>query len=144
MISEEDLRVKEAPIIAARTVATLNAEPTIEKPPADVPAPCAAYVGSWSGRWPFAGRIWLWVVSVDAKCVAQYAYTGSTAVPREYLTAEIKDGVLAIPRPGGTTTFQMRGEDLLGRYAGSDGCACKHHGVGVTDRPTGFQRGLDA
>lgn len=112
-VSDEELR--------SQVNTALNAMPAIEKPTADVPASCALFLGGWSGPWPDIGRVWLWVVSVDAKCVAKYAYSTSSGVPKEFKTAEIKEGILILPRPKGTSYFELRGDELAGRYSGSDG-----------------------
>lgn len=112
-ISENDLK--------STVTSALNSVPTIEKPAADVPAPCASFLGGWSGVWPNIGRTWLWVVSVDAKCGAKYSYGISSSVPNSYKTADIKEGVLTLPRPSGATYFQLQGDELSGRYSGSDG-----------------------
>lgn len=98
-----------------------SAVPTIEKAAADVPASCASFLGGWSGNWPNIGRVWLWVVAVDAKCVAKYSYGRSSTVPKDFKTAEIKEGVLTLPRPPGTSYFEIRGDEIFGRYSGSDG-----------------------
>jgi hypothetical protein len=104
------------------TVASaLNAAPTIEKPAADVPASCASFLGGWSGVWPNIGQTWLWVVSVDAKCGAKYFFGTSSSTPNSYKSADIRDGVLTLPRPSGATYFQIRGDELSGRHSGSDG-----------------------
>lgn len=95
--------------------------PDIQKPDADVPVQCAAFIGGWTGIWPSIGRVWMWIVAVDTKCTARYSYGISAAVPKTFRTAEIQNGVLAIPRPNGTTSFEIQGAELFGQYSGSDG-----------------------
>ncbi len=91
--------------------------PTVEKPSADVPRECAAFLGGWTGTWNVSGRVWLWVTSVDAKCSAKYAYV-NTAYPRFFKTTEIKGGVLEAPVPRGVNYFRFDGDKLYDRYVG--------------------------
>jgi len=91
--------------------------PVIEKPSADVPKECAAFLGGWTGTWGVSGRMWFWVKSVDAKCNAKYAYVNTT-FPRFFKMAEIRGGVLEVPVPKGINYFRFDGDQLYDRYLG--------------------------
>lgn len=114
-VSENELPTK----IASEQIA--RAKAIIVKPAVDVPAACAAFIGVWAGTWADIGLVRLWVTEVDAKCVAKYSYGISAKIPTAFKTAEIKNGVLQFDRPGGTSSFELRGGALLGRYTGSLG-----------------------
>jgi len=106
-------------------LAQVSATSGIQKPGPDVPPGCAAFSGGWGGEWPVAGQAYLWVMSVDAGCMARVAYNKNPQPPNstQGLTAvNIKGNTLSLPRPdGGTTTFELRGDTLDGRYAGPAG-----------------------
>lgn len=113
--------------LQATRESALSTAPTIQKPGTDVSAACAAFLGGSTGTWPNIGRVWLWVVEVNAQCVAKYSYGINPKVPTSFKTTEIKNGILTIPRPSGTTTFEVRGDELVGHYSGSDGSNSTTH-----------------
>lgn len=92
------------------------------QPGADVPPACAAFFGGWVGDWPNVGRAYLWVRAISADCSAQVTYGRSATPTGSTVSATIKGTSLVLPRPdGGTTTFEMTGTGLLGRYRGPAG-----------------------
>ncbi len=107
--------------ISALRVASSDPSSVIQKPAVDVPAACAAFSGVWSGIWPGAGRTWLWIAGVNSQCVVSYFYGAASATPKLFKTAEIKNSVLTIARPNGATVFEINGNEVVGRYSGSDG-----------------------
>jgi hypothetical protein len=112
-ISEDELRLKIASAKAA------GAGAVIVKPAADVPASCASFSGKWTGTWHKRfGQDWLWVVKIDANCVAKFAYLSHPGSPVRFATVEIKDGALPIVnRSGGTSIFERHGDELWARYS---------------------------
>jgi hypothetical protein len=133
-ISEVELSSVVSAFQNAAITKAMNDAPTIEPPAADVPVSCAAFLGGWSGVWPNVGRVWLWVVSVDAKCGAKYSYGASSNVPQNFKMADIKDGVLSIPRASGSASFEANGNEISGRYTGTDGTnAAMMQKVSLTD-----------
>jgi len=118
-LSEDELQQKIAAAKAARAVA-------IVKPADDVPASCASFSGRWAGSWAQGGigQQWLWVVSIDSKCVAKIAYLGSNRNPTGFETVEIKDGVLewlCNRGTGGTCVLKRHGDDLWASYSNPAG-----------------------
>jgi hypothetical protein len=107
--------------ISALRSASSDPLSVIQKPAADVPAACAAFSGVWTGIWPGAGRTWLWITGVNNQCAVSYSYGAASATPKLFKTAEIKNSVLTIPRPNGATVFEVSGNEVVGRYSGSDG-----------------------
>lgn len=107
-VSEAELQLK---ISAAKSA---RASAIITKPPADVPATCAAFSGRWTGTWGYGiGQQWLWLASIDAKCTAKVAYLATNGMPTGYKTIEIKDGKLSVVCGGSDTcTFNVVGEEL--------------------------------
>lgn len=96
---------------------------TIKQPTEDVPPSCAGFVGGWTGNWPGYGQAWLWVVSANANCVVNFATTSTSDFPKAFLTAEIKDGVLALQkRQGiGSESYELHGNELWARYLSTSG-----------------------
>lgn len=104
----------------AANLMTSRMRTAIKQPAADVPASCAGFVGSWTGNWPYYGQTWLWVVEVNANCVAKYAHRSTSAFPVAFLTAEIKGGVLVAPdRQGNIDSFELHTDELWARHAES-------------------------
>lgn len=118
-ILEGDLQLKVATAKAARA-ATI-----IVKPAADVPASCASFSGEWTGTWSQGGigQYWLWVVGIDANCVAKFAYLSHPRPPVGFTTVEIKDGALPIVNrsTGGTSIIERHGDELWARYSNPSG-----------------------
>ncbi|MCL4681768.1 MAG: hypothetical protein KJZ92_10870 [Rhodocyclaceae bacterium] len=99
----------------------LNAAvPAIDIPAASVPASCAAFIGGWTGAWPGYDPNWLWVVAIDNECTAKYSWRPRS---RNFRSAKIEKGILSFPcsTSGGTCFFEHHGDELWGRYSGSDG-----------------------
>lgn len=118
-----------------------NEIPNIKKNEIDVPTACGAFLGGWSGAWPNVGQVWLWIVEVDAKCNAKYSYGVSVKVPNTFRIAEIKNGILSIPRPSGTSSFEIQKNELVGQYSGSDGTnSGTLQKINVTDGSLGEKR----
>lgn len=90
-----------------------------EKSPPVVPAACSAFIGKWVGDWGF-GSLTLQIVETDAECITKYSY-GRKA--NNFKLAEIEKEVLSFPcgKFGGTCFFEYHGDELWGRYSGSDG-----------------------
>lgn len=92
----------------------------IEKPSADVPASCAAFSGKWTGTWGYGvGQQWLWVVSIDAGCVAKIAYLGNSGRPNAFESVAIRDGVLTWlcnKSTSGTCVLKPNGDELWANY----------------------------
>jgi len=82
-----------------------------------IPATCAGFVGVWTGNWPGYGPTWLWVVEVDADCVAKCTNRSSSAVPDSFQACGIKGSVLARPKPEGMEYYELRGDELWARFA---------------------------
>jgi hypothetical protein len=118
-ISEDELQVKVAAAQAAR------AANLIVKPAMDVPAQCAAFSGRWTGTWGYGvGQQWLWVTSIDNRCMAKVAYLGSGKIPSRYETVEIKDGVLewlCNKSTSGACVLKRNGTDLWASYSNPSG-----------------------
>ncbi len=98
----------------------IRSTPVIETVSADVPKECAAFLGGWTGTWNRSGQAWLWVTSIDAKCVAKYAYE-SAPYPRSFKAIEIKDGVLVATNSFGANNFRVDGGGLQDRWVGNNG-----------------------
>lgn len=98
------------------------AKRSLVKPGAEVPAECAGLFGGWKGQWGNGyGEEWLWVVRVDANCIAKYRYKPD-GFWGPFFTGEIKNGVLSTPcGSGGTCSFQRREEKLWGNWHGPSG-----------------------
>lgn len=110
-VSEDQLRSRNAALIASRM------RSTIKQPAADVPAPCAGFVGGWTGEWPWYGPTWLWVVEVDARCGARFSYRSTPMIPDVFRSAVIQDGTLSIAgRNGITISLEIHGDELWARY----------------------------
>jgi len=94
--------------------------PIIEVVAADVPAPCARFIGGWTGDWEF-GKRWIWLTGIDAKCIAKYSYGPQKM--KDFQLTEINDGTLSFPcgSHNGTCSFSYHGDELWGWYVGTDG-----------------------
>lgn len=116
-------KLSEGELLAAQS--RLSATMAIEKPAADVPAPCAAFSGHWTAKWSLGGyEAWLWVAKIDAKCSIKYAYLDHARPPKSLATAEIKDGTLSFicnRSTGGTCVFERQGDDLAVSYSNPAG-----------------------
>jgi hypothetical protein len=92
------------------------------QPGADVPTSCAGFVGRWAGYWPNYGQTSLWVVEVNAQCVAKYAHRSSAAFPTTFQTVTIKDGVLEdLDRQGFGNFFELHTDELWARHTEQGG-----------------------
>lgn len=100
----------------AELLASSRIRSTIKPPSADVPASCAAFLGGWTGHWPWYGQTWLWVVEVDATCAAKCTNRTTSVFPDSFQPCEIKDGVLARSKPEGMEYYEVRGDELWARY----------------------------
>jgi len=113
-LSEDELRLEVA------SAKTARAATIIVKPAVDVPASCAPFSGHWTGNWDQGyGQGWLWVASIDTKCMAKVSYVGSDRTPTSFETVEIKDGVLEwlCDKPKyGTCVFARNGDELRTNY----------------------------
>lgn len=119
----QKLTEKEIGEIAANSTAS-RAKSAIKLPAADVPASCAGFIGGWTGSWPHYGQTWLWVVEIDANCIATYAHRGGPNFPSAsvFKKAEIAKGVLSSPKDdGGIDSFELHGNELWALHRGSDG-----------------------
>jgi len=123
-------RVTDKALSKFHTDIAAAANRAIVQPGSDVPAACASLVGGWTGNWgTYGGEEWLWVVQVDASCVAKYQF-GRTGYWGPFRTAEIQKGVLSTPcAHGGTCSYERHGDELWGnwrgRAGGSNGIALK-------------------
>jgi hypothetical protein len=101
--------------VAANRPAIIQATP-------DVPAECAALIGGWTGHWGMhGGEQWLWVVEVNAACVAKYQI-GRTGYWGPFDTAVIQKGVLTTAgAQGGTINWERHGDELWASYSGPGG-----------------------
>lgn len=101
----------------------LLAIPNIESPSTDVPVSCAAFSGKWTGTWGYGvGQQWLWVVSINAHCVAKVAYVSHSGRPKNYESVEVKDGKFSLTCGGrDTCTFSTKGDELWAAAYGSGG-----------------------
>ncbi len=106
-------------ILSESALAKTSEGPTINQPSGDVPASCARFAGGWAGDWGF-GKRWLWVTEVNTQCIAKYSYSPQT---KTFKSVEIKGDDLAFPCGAsiGTCSFEHHGDELWGRYIGSDG-----------------------
>lgn len=106
----------------AKTKSRLDITSTIEKPAANVPKDCAAFIGGWTGSWGF-GQRWLWVVRIDAECTVKYSYSPRNPQTKNFKSAKIKGDVFSFPcgTHAGTCYFTNHGDTLWGRYSGPDG-----------------------
>ena len=115
-LSAEELRTK---------VEAALKGPEILKPAAEVPASCAAFSGKWTGTWGYGvGQQWLWVTSIDSKCMAKIAYLGNKWPPTNYEMVEIKDGVLewlGNKSTSGTCVLKRNGDSLWANYSNPSG-----------------------
>jgi hypothetical protein len=114
-VSDEELRKRTADLTASRIRSAMR------QPSADVPARCAGFAGGWTGKWPYYGQSWLWVVDVDANCFAKVAHRSTSEFPGAFSSVQIKEGVLAIRGSQGTNFFELHSDQLWARYAGTDG-----------------------
>ena len=112
-VSEEELQTKIAAAKATRTVA-------IVAPGPDVPKDCAAFSGRWTGEWPNYGQTWLWVVEIDANCVAK-CINWNSSVPTRFESCPIKDNVLVRTKTDGAEYYEVHGDELWARYVYSGG-----------------------
>ncbi|MDP2816462.1 MAG: hypothetical protein Q8O19_07265 [Rectinemataceae bacterium] len=103
----------------AETKAQIAEGPVVDRPTANVPTSCAKFIGGWTGDWGF-GKRQLWITAIDASCSAKYSYSPQT---KTFKYVGIKDGNLSFQcgSSGGTCFFEHHGDELWGRYAGSDG-----------------------
>lgn len=100
--------------------------PTLIRPGPNVPAKCAAFFGTWTGKWNKGAmrQLWLHIFQVDAKCFADYAYTSSRYPPRWFNRAEIKDGYLTFRCAGDhpdICSFERKGDVLEGESSAGGG-----------------------
>ena len=97
--------------------------PEIIKPTAEVPSSCAAFSGKWTGTWGYGvGQQWLWIPSIDSKCVAKVIYSSSKWAHGKVEMVEIKDGTLSIVCGGvDTCRFNVKGDELWAAAYGSAG-----------------------
>lgn len=95
--------------------------PKIQPAGSDVPASCASFIGGWKGVWTGYDMRWLWIAEINTKCTAKYSWGPERL--GNLKSAEIKEGELKIPcgGSGGACFFTNHGDELWGRYAGSDG-----------------------
>lgn len=118
-VSDDELHSK---IVAAKVA---RAASIVIKPAENVPGSCGAFSGQWTGTWSQGGigQWWLWVVEVDANCVAKYAYLGHSNPPTSFTKREIKDDALSIPNrsTGGVSVFKRNGDDLWANYSNPGG-----------------------
>lgn len=110
-LSEDDLKAR---VDSARDA---RIEQIMVKPAADVPATCAAFGGVWTGTWPGYGQKWLWVVEVNANCVARYADRINRSIPETFQSSQIKEGLLVRQKPDGLEYYELRGDELRARFA---------------------------
>jgi len=94
---------------------------TIKQPAADVPASCASFVGGWTGNWPGYGQTWLWIVEVNANCVAKCTNRSTSAFPDAFQSCEIKGGVLARQKSEGMEYYELHGDELWARFVPTSG-----------------------
>ncbi len=111
---------------AAKETGAIKAAMTPPGP--DVPASCASMFGGWAGNWGIhGGQQWLWIVSIDATCMAKYQI-GRSGYRGPYDTAQIKNGVLTTAgAEGGTISWERQGDDLRAFYRGSAGTTTAVH-----------------
>lgn len=118
-LSDEELQSKIATAKVARAAAI------IVKPAENVPASCSGFSGQWTGTWSQGGigQYWLWVVEIDANCVAKFAYLGHPNPPKGFATTEIKDGAFSIPNrsTGGMSVLKRNGDELWANYSNPSG-----------------------
>lgn len=111
--------------LAAGIDPSKTADAIFVKPDADVPKACAAFVGHWSGTWGYGiGQTWLWVASVDPKCVAKIAYFDYAAIPRTFEEVEIKGDSLewlCNKSTRGTCRLSAHGDELWANYTNPSG-----------------------
>lgn len=110
ILSEDDL---------AKARVRLAEGPPISLPTSDVPEVCARFIGGWVGDWGF-GKRQLWITEVNPQCTAKYSYSPQTQTLK---SVEIKDNALSFScgSGGGNCSFEHHGDELWGRYTGSDG-----------------------
>ena len=58
---------------------------------------------------------------IDSNCMARYAYLFNSRPPTRLESAEIKKGELSVSCGNGTCTFEVHGDEIWGRYSGSEG-----------------------
>lgn len=99
--------------------------PEILKPSPDVPASCAVYSGKWTGTWGYGiGQQWLWIPSIDNKCVAKVIYSSSKWAHGNVEMVEVKDGVLewlCNRSTNGTCVLKRNGDELWASYSNPSG-----------------------
>lgn len=102
-----------------------TADAVIVRPGSEVPKSCAAFVGQWSGTWGYGiGQTWLWVASVDSKCLAKVAYLSYNAIPRTFEDVEIKGDTLewlCNKSTQGTCRLSARDDELWANYSNPGG-----------------------
>jgi hypothetical protein len=110
-----------------RKVSAAKAGPFI-KPADNVPDSCAGFFGGWTGNWgAHGGEQWIWIVQVDANCMAKYQ-TGRTGYRGPFETAEIRKGVLSTAgAQGGTIQWSRHGDELWASYSGTAGTTSAVH-----------------
>lgn len=109
--------------MASRTVIakTVRMQSIFKPPGVNVPAACAGFLGGWTGIWPGYGQTWLWVVDVNADCVAKCTNRSTSAMPDHFQACEIKEGVLSRSKPEGMEYYELRGAELWARFAPTTG-----------------------
>lgn len=119
-------------VVISRAAAGTSPETAVQKdftaliPPAsDVPPPCSAFHGAWSGTWSQGGiaEQFLRVHEVkhkDGKCSVRLSYSSSrTPVPAR-VEAELDGQTLSFlcnRSTGGTCSFKRSGDDLWASYS---------------------------
>jgi hypothetical protein len=110
----------------SKVLADAQAAVAIAKPAENVPPACAAFSGKWSGMWSQGGigQQWLWIMSIDNKCMAKIAYVSSNNPPTSFEMVEIKDGTLewiCNRSTQGTCVMKRNGNDLWANYHNPSG-----------------------
>jgi len=117
LIASQNVLAQEKPVAQSPVAPTESA-----KPSADVPAACAAFLGSWVGKWTRGniGETQLRILEVDQDCQAKYSYGSSSRIS----TAVIKNGSLSFicnSSTGGTCVFEVSGKELTANYSNPAG-----------------------
>lgn len=86
----------------------------IVKPSPEVPAACAALSGLWEGQWAYLGwgRVWVWVLDVDARCQARVVLQSRLARPRAFQRIDVSDGRGVLPYGQGSYALKLSGDEL--------------------------------
>jgi len=115
-LSEEEVKTKVREAKASREAKI------IVKPGPDVPPDCASFVGSWIGSFQYGGQHWLWVVQMDANCVAKMRVASKDILAPPYRTGSVRNGVLQMQGDGESMYFfELHGNELWARYSGGNG-----------------------